>query len=378
MTINLHHNLAVEATGLVKRFSTFAAVEGVDLAVRTGEIFGVLGPNGAGKTTTLKMLATLLPIDGGRATIFGVDVAAHPHQIRQLVGVTGQYASVDEDLTGQENLWLFGRLQGLSSKAAKATVSDLLTQFGLEDAANWRVQNFSGGMRRRLDLAWAVLGCAVIVGSLRRWPSTRTAANCEGGAWFSDPKPGSSRAERAMHAALRAVRAACDCRCPRAARGTSPNSSRSWEHAAECEALGVRQEQLAHSLVPVDQLPHRQREDPAAQNRDVDKASRMAARGDACYARQHLVAVRLRAPAVSNRGGHQRGRRVQQQGLEHVNTLQPRNAQAANVVHRRGIGRQARGHLAAAEKQLGAAEDQHEPATVHKLRAGVLPGDFVE
>ena len=125
----------------MKRFSTFAAVEGVDLAVRTGEIFGVLGPDGAGKTNTLKMLATLLPIDGGRATIFGVDVAAHPHQIRQLVGVTGQYASVDKDLTGQENLWLFGRLQGLSSKAAKATASDLLTQFGLEDAANRQMAN---------------------------------------------------------------------------------------------------------------------------------------------------------------------------------------------------------------------------------------------
>src|SRR5215475_11398667 len=126
MTTPLHHSLAVEATGLVQSFGTFTAVDGIDLAIRTGEIFGVLGPNGAGKTTTLKMLATLLPIDGGQARIFGVDVAAHPHQIRQLVGVTGQYASVDEDLTGQENLWLFGRLQGLSSKLAKATASDLL------------------------------------------------------------------------------------------------------------------------------------------------------------------------------------------------------------------------------------------------------------
>src|SRR4051794_31392002 len=101
-------DLAVSATGLVKTFDVkgsapFRAVDGVDLTVRRGEVFGVLGPNGAGKTTMLSMLATLLPIDGGRASIFGVDVAAHPHQVRQLVGVTGQYASVDETLTATEN-----------------------------------------------------------------------------------------------------------------------------------------------------------------------------------------------------------------------------------------------------------------------------------
>ena len=104
---------AVRATGLVKTFGGFRAVDGIDLEVRQGEIFGVLGPNGAGKTTMLKMLATLLPIDAGQARIFGVDVAREPHRVRQLLGVTGQYASVDEDLTANENLWLFGRLQGL-------------------------------------------------------------------------------------------------------------------------------------------------------------------------------------------------------------------------------------------------------------------------
>src|SRR3954469_3735766 len=104
---------AVQATGLVKAFGDFRAVDGIDLEVRQGEIFGVLGPNGAGKTTMLKMLATLLAIDAGRARVFGVDVAREPHRVRQLVGVTGQYASVDEDLTARENLWLFGRLQGL-------------------------------------------------------------------------------------------------------------------------------------------------------------------------------------------------------------------------------------------------------------------------
>ena len=106
---------AVHATGLVKTFGDFRAVDGIDLEVRQGEIFGVLGPNGAGKTTTLKMLATLLPIDAGQAYVFGVDVAREPHRIRQLLGVTGQYASVDEDLTATENLWLFARLQGLRS-----------------------------------------------------------------------------------------------------------------------------------------------------------------------------------------------------------------------------------------------------------------------
>ena len=111
-----HTDLAVTPRGLVKPFGDLRAVDGIDLDVRRGEIFGVLGPNGAGKTTMLQMLATLLPIDGGQAEIFGVDVRRHPHQIRQLLGVTGQYASVDENLTATENLWLFGRLLGLSSR----------------------------------------------------------------------------------------------------------------------------------------------------------------------------------------------------------------------------------------------------------------------
>jgi len=155
--MNISTTSAVSAEGLVKRFGDFVAVDGIDLEVRRGEVFGVLGPNGAGKTTTLSMLATLLPIDGGRASIFGVDVASSPHQIRQLVGVTGQYASVDENLTASENLWLFGRLLGLSSKEAKTTASELLGRFGLEDAASRQIKNFSGGMRRRLDLAASLI-----------------------------------------------------------------------------------------------------------------------------------------------------------------------------------------------------------------------------
>jgi len=149
--------LAVEAVGLVKSFGDFRAVDGIDLEVRRGEVFGVLGPNGAGKTTMMSMLATLLPIDGGHASIFGVDVAAKPHQIRQLVGVTGQYASVDENLTAAENLILFARLLGRSTKQARVISDDLLVRFDLTEAATRQIKNFSGGMRRRLDLAASLI-----------------------------------------------------------------------------------------------------------------------------------------------------------------------------------------------------------------------------
>ncbi len=142
---------SVYANGLVKAFGELCAVDGVDLEVRQGEIFGVLGPNGAGKTTMLRMLATLLPIDAGQARVFGVDVAREPRRVRQLVGVTGQYASVDEDLTATENLWLFGRLQGLRSAEARATARGLLAQFGLEEAADKPISQFSGGA---CDGAW--------------------------------------------------------------------------------------------------------------------------------------------------------------------------------------------------------------------------------
>jgi ABC-2 type transport system ATP-binding protein len=148
---------AVHASGLVKEFGALRAVGGIDLEVSQGEILGVLGPNGAGKTTMLRMLATLLPIDAGEARIFGVDVAREPHRVRQLIGVTGQYASVDENLTASENLWLFGRLQGMRSADARATARRLIEQFGLEDAAERPLAQFSGGMRRRLDLAASLI-----------------------------------------------------------------------------------------------------------------------------------------------------------------------------------------------------------------------------
>jgi ABC-2 type transport system ATP-binding protein len=148
---------AVLAEDLLKTFGDQRAVDRVDLEVRRGEVFGVLGPNGAGKTTMLKMLATLLPIDGGHAEIFGHDVRRRPHVVRQLLGVTGQYASVDENLTATENLMLFARLQGVDRSAARATAATLLEQFDLAEAANKPISAFSGGMRRRLDLAASLI-----------------------------------------------------------------------------------------------------------------------------------------------------------------------------------------------------------------------------
>src|SRR4051812_13256355 len=148
---------AVRAQGLVKNFGRQRAVDQVDLEVQRGQVFGVLGPNGAGKTTMLKMLATLLPIDGGRAEIFGHDVQREPHVVRQLLGVTGQYASVDENLTATENLMLFARLQGVARPAARSTAATLLEQFDLTEAASKPISAFSGGMRRRLDLAASLI-----------------------------------------------------------------------------------------------------------------------------------------------------------------------------------------------------------------------------
>ncbi|MGW0006180.1 ATP-binding cassette domain-containing protein [Nocardia grenadensis] len=144
---------AIEANDLVKVFGTQRAVDGVSLAVPQGSVYGVLGPNGAGKTTTIRMLATLLRPDGGSARVFGRDVVAEPGAVRSLIGVTGQYASVDEDLTATENLMVFSRLLGLSRAAARRRTAELLKEFELTDAANKSLKNFSGGMRRRLDLA---------------------------------------------------------------------------------------------------------------------------------------------------------------------------------------------------------------------------------
>jgi ABC-2 type transport system ATP-binding protein len=155
--------LAVRARGLVKEFPALRAVDRIDLDVPEGAVFGVLGPNGAGKTTMLRMLATLLRIDGGQAEVFGVDVAARPHAARQLIGVTGQYASVDEALTARQNLRLFARIHGQSRKAAADTAGRLLERFGLEEAADRRLAQFSGGMRRRLDLAASLIAAPPLI-----------------------------------------------------------------------------------------------------------------------------------------------------------------------------------------------------------------------
>ncbi len=149
--------LAIEATGLVKVFGATRAVDGVDLAVRSGSVYGVLGPNGAGKTTTIRMLATLLSPDAGSASVLGHDVVHDADAVRGVVSLTGQLASVDEDLTGRENLILLGRLLGLKRARAKARATELLEAFGLADAAGRLVKHYSGGMRRRLDIAASIV-----------------------------------------------------------------------------------------------------------------------------------------------------------------------------------------------------------------------------
>jgi oleandomycin transport system ATP-binding protein len=149
---------AIEAEGLVKRFGETTALGGVDLVVPTGKILGVLGPNGAGKTTAVRILATLLRPDAGRAMVGGVDVMKQPVAVRQLIGLTGQYASVDEDLSGRENLVLIGRLLEMPRGDAKARAKELLDRFELTDAADRGVKTYSGGMRRRIDLAASLVG----------------------------------------------------------------------------------------------------------------------------------------------------------------------------------------------------------------------------
>ena len=144
---------AIETTGLVKAFGANRAVDGIDLTVRRGAIYGLLGPNGAGKTTIVRVLATLLKPDGGSASVLGLDVVEDADAVRRRISLTGQFASVDEDLSGYENLVLLGRLLGYRRGEAKARADQLLAAFGLSEATHRQVKNFSGGMRRRLDIA---------------------------------------------------------------------------------------------------------------------------------------------------------------------------------------------------------------------------------
>jgi ABC-2 type transport system ATP-binding protein len=150
-------DLAIEASDLVRTFGATRALDGIDLRVPAGTVYGLLGPNGAGKTTAVRVLATLLRPDGGEARVFGHDVVREADAVRGKVSLTGQYASVDEDLTGIENLVLLGRLLGHSKPGARERAGRLLDAFGLTDAADRQVKKYSGGMRRRLDIAASIL-----------------------------------------------------------------------------------------------------------------------------------------------------------------------------------------------------------------------------
>ncbi|MDC2952943.1 ATP-binding cassette domain-containing protein [Streptomyces gilvifuscus] len=149
---------AVTVRGMVKHYGETKALDGVDLDVREGTVMGVLGPNGAGKTTLVRILSTLLAPDAGEATVAGYDVRRQPRQLRRVIGLTGQYASVDEKLPGWENLYMIGRLLDLPRKEARARADELLERFSLTDAAKRPASTYSGGMRRRLDLAASMIG----------------------------------------------------------------------------------------------------------------------------------------------------------------------------------------------------------------------------
>jgi len=148
---------AVHAEGLEKLYGEKRALDGFDLTVREGTVHGLLGPNGAGKTTAVRILSTLIRLDGGRAAVAGLDVVRHSREVRSRIGLTGQYAAVDEVLTGRQNLEMFGRLFHLGGKRAKRRATELLAQFDLTDAADKGVGKYSGGMRRRLDLAASMI-----------------------------------------------------------------------------------------------------------------------------------------------------------------------------------------------------------------------------
>ena len=149
---------AIEAEGLVKTFGNVRALDGIDMVAREGTVFGLLGPNGAGKTTAIRVLSTLLRPEKGRATVGGYDVIHHPERVRRLIGLTGQYAAVDELLSGKENLFMIGRLLGLRTADARARATRLLEDFDLAEAGSKVVKQYSGGMRRRLDLAASLVG----------------------------------------------------------------------------------------------------------------------------------------------------------------------------------------------------------------------------
>ena len=193
-------DIAIQAEGLRKRFGDTQALDGVDLVARRGTVLGVLGPNGAGKTTAVRILATLVRPDAGTARVGGFDVAAQPEAVRQTIGLTGQYASVDETLSGTQNLVMIGQLLDLPRREARARAKELLAWFGLTDAADRPARTYSGGMRRRLDLAASLVGrpAVVFLGSSRR--TRRTGSSASSAARRSpcarSTRPGSTRSAR--------------------------------------------------------------------------------------------------------------------------------------------------------------------------------------
>ncbi|WP_290061103.1 ATP-binding cassette domain-containing protein [Amycolatopsis solani] len=156
-------DVAVQVRGLVKTYGSTRALDGVDLDIPAGRVLGLLGPNGAGKTTTVRILTTLLRPDSGEAHVAGYDVLTQPDEVRQRIGLSGQYAAVDENLTGFENLYMVGRLYGRRKPAARSRARELLARFALEDAADRPAKGYSGGMRRRLDLAGALVAEPTVV-----------------------------------------------------------------------------------------------------------------------------------------------------------------------------------------------------------------------
>ncbi len=196
----MSETMALEATGLEKTLGRTKALDGVDLEVPRGSILGMLGPNGAGKTTTVRVLATLLRPDRGSARVAGHDVVTEAALVRRHIGLTGQYAALDESLTGRANLVMIGRLGRLPAKAAKARADELLSQFSLTDAADRGVKTYSGGMRRRLDLAASLVTRPQIL--FLDEPTTGLDLSSQDGDLGRGPRPRQRRHDGAAHHAV--------------------------------------------------------------------------------------------------------------------------------------------------------------------------------